>query len=451
MKHEQLENTVVIDRINHYISLIDRLITVQLNEILHHSQFQALEASWRGLEYLTETVSKSSLIFIKIISIPWPELARDFARCSDIEDSFLFKKIYNEEFGMPGGVPYGIMLCDYQIHHRAYQDHKIDDIAVLTALSSVGAAAFVPMILNASPRIFGLDSFLELERVKNLSQSFQNSEFLRYQQLRKKEDSRFLGLVLPRILMRQPYGPESRLNLPFIYREDLNGLSHDEFCWGSAVYAFGETVIRAFEQFGWFADICGAKQDEISYGIVAGVENYNMETDAISVVPRIGSEVVISSKIENDLGETGFIGLAVCKDTELLVFKSVPSIQQPLNYSSAAANANAHLSIMLPYILCVSRFAHYIKVQMRDKIGTYKTAAEIEQKLQNWLFSYSTANDNLPLELKARYPLRESKVEVREISGRPGNYSCVLHLQPHYRVEQVAATFKLSMKIIEPT
>lgn len=251
--------------------------------------------------------------------------------------------------------------------------------------------------------------------------------------------------------MRQPYGPESRLNLPFIYREDLNGLSHDEFCWGSAVYAFGETVIRAFEQFGWFADICGAKQDEISYGIVAGVENYNMETDAISVVPRIGSEVVISSKIENDLGETGFIGLAVCKDTELLVFKSVPSIQQPLNYSSAAANANAHLSIMLPYILCVSRFAHYIKVQMRDKIGTYKTAAEIEQKLQNWLFSYSTANDNLPLELKARYPLRESKVEVREISGRPGNYSCVLHLQPHYRVEQVAATFKLSMKIIEPT
>lgn len=220
MKHEQLENTVVIDRINHYISLIDRLITVQLNEILHHSQFQALEASWRGLEYLTETVSKSSLIFIKIISISWPELARDFARCSDIEDSFLFKKIYNEEFGMPGGVPYGIMLCDYQIHHRAYQDHKIDDIAVLTALSSVGAAAFVPMILNASPRIFGLDSFLELERVKNLSQSFQNSEFLRYQQLRKKEDSRFLGLVLPRILMRQPYGPESCLNLPFIYRED---------------------------------------------------------------------------------------------------------------------------------------------------------------------------------------------------------------------------------------
>lgn len=193
MKHEPLDKTAVIDRINLYISLIDRLITVQLNTILHHPQFQALEASWRGLEYLVETVSKSSVTFVKIISLTWTELARDFARCSDIEDSFLFRRIYNEEFGMPGGIPYGVMLCDFQIHHRAYQDHKIDDIAVLTSLSSVGASAFVPMILNASPRIFGLDSFLELERVKNLSQSFQTSEFLRFQQLRKKEDSRLLG------------------------------------------------------------------------------------------------------------------------------------------------------------------------------------------------------------------------------------------------------------------
>lgn len=194
MKHEQLENTVVIDRINHYISLIDRLITVQLNEILHHSQFQALEASWRGLEYLTETVSKSSLIFIKIISIPWPELARDFARCSDIEDSFLFKKIYNEEFGMPGGVPYGIMLCDYQIHHRAYQDHKIDDIAVLTALSSVGAAAFVPMILNASPRIFGLDFFSGARESKKLKPVISKFRIFALSAIKKKRKLAFSGV-----------------------------------------------------------------------------------------------------------------------------------------------------------------------------------------------------------------------------------------------------------------
>ena len=451
VKHEFFSSFAINDRIDLIISSIDKLITVQLNAILHHPEFQALESSWRGLNYLTETVSKSSIVNIKIISSSWAELARDFERCGDVEDSALFKKIYNEEFGMPGGLPFGVLLCDYKIHHRTYPDHRIDDITTLTALSSVGAAAFVPVILGASPRMFGLDSFTEIERVKNLSQSFQNVEFKRYQQLRKKEDSRFLGLVLPRVLMRKPYGPDSGLNLTFSYREDLQGLDHEQFCWGSAIYPFGEVLIRAFEQYGWFADISGIKQNEISYGIVAGVKNYSMETDREGLVPRIGAEVALSSKLENDLGEAGFIGLCVCKDTELLAFKIIPSIQQPLTYTGAAANANAHLSAMLPYIFCVSRFAHYIKVQIRDKVGTYKTAAEIELKLQNWLFSYSTANDNLPLELKARYPLRESRVEVRELAGRPGTFSCVMHLQPHYRVEQVAASFRLSMKIVEPS
>jgi type VI secretion system protein ImpD len=451
VKHALFTNASISDRAHLIISLIDKLITDQVNAILHHPKFQTLEASWRGLYYLTGCVSKSASVNVKFLSLTWVELSRDFERCGDIEDSALFKKVYNEEFGMPGGVPYGAMLCDYQIHHRIFADHKVDDINTLSALSSVGAAAFVPIILGASPRMFGLDSFIDLERIKNLGQAFQNIEFRRYQQLRKKEDSRFIGLVLPRILMRKPYGPDSKLNLPFTYREDLRGLNHDQYCWGSAAYSFGETLIRAFEQYGWFADICGVKQNEISFGIVAGIQNLSMETDAAGVVPRIGTEVAISSKLENDLVEAGFIGLSVCKDTELLTFRSIPSIQQPLNYTGASANANARLSAMLPYILCVSRFAHYVKVQIRDKVGTYKTASEIELKLQDWLFSYTTANDNLPLELKARYPLRDSRVEVREIAGRPGAFSCIMHLQPHYRVEQIAAAFKLSMKIVEPT
>ncbi len=451
MKHELFKNVSVSDRAHLIISLIDRLITDQLNAILHHSKFQTLEASWRGLYYLTGCISRSASVNVKFLSLTWAELSRDFERCGDIEDSALFKKVYNEEFGMPGGLPYGVMLCDYQIHHRIFADHKVDDVNTLAALSSVGAAAFVPIILGASPRMFGLDSFIDLERIKNLGQAFQNIEFRRYQQLRKKEDSRFIGLVLPRILMRKPYGPDSKLNLPFTYREDLGGLNHDQYCWGSAAYSFGEILIRAFEQYGWFADICGVKQNEISFGIVAGIQNLSMQTDAAGVVPRIGTEVAISSKLENDLVEAGFIGLSVCKDTELLTFRSIPSIQQPLNYTGVSANANARLSAMLPYILCVSRFAHYVKVQIRDKVGTYKTAAEIEIKLQDWLFGYTTANDNLPLELKARYPLRDSRVEVREIAGRPGAFSCIMHLQPHYRVEQIAAAFKLSMKIVEPT
>jgi type VI secretion system protein ImpD len=450
VKINEVTSQSVKDKAELIISLIDKLIINQLNIILHNPRFQRIEASWRGISYLINTISKNNIVKIKILTTSWHELSRDFDRSGDIEDSTIFKRVYNEEFGMPGGVPFGVMLCDFEIHHRTYSDYKVDDITTLTALSSVAAAAFVPMILGASPRVFGVDSFVEIERVKNLVQSFQTTEFIRYRQLRKKEDSRFIGLVLPRILMRKPYGPNSKLNLPFIYREDVNGLSHSQFCWGNAVYAFGEVLIRAFEQYGWFSDICGFKQDEVSFGVVSGVANFSMETDDEGLVPRICSETALSSKIENDIGEAGFIGLCVCKDTELLLFKSVPSIQHPAKYSEAPANANARISTMLPYILCVSRFAHYIKVQTRDRIGSYKSASEIELKLQNWLFSYSTANDDLPLELKARYPLRESRVEVREIAGRPGSYSCIIHLQPHYRVEQVAAKFRLSMKINEP-
>ena len=449
MKHEFFTKLTGDDKIDFVISLIDRLLTDQLNKILHHPRFVSLEASWRGLNYLTRCVSKSSFVQLKVISVSWFDLARNFDRCSDIEDSALFHKIYNQEFGMPGGVPFGVLLCDYDIHHRTYDDHRIDDIAVVGSMSSVGAAAFTPIIFGASPRMFGLDSYLELERVRNLKQIFLNNEYMRFQMLRQKEDSRFVGLTMPRILMRKPYGPDDSLNLPFRYREDINGLEHKEYCWGSAVYAFGEVLIRAFEQYGWFADICGFRQDEISHGVVSGLENYSLETDRLGLVPRISVETALSSAIENDLGEAGFIGLGVCKDTEWLVFRNVPSIQRPQKYDRRAANNNAFISSMLPYILCVSRFAHYIKVQIRDRVGAYKTAAEIELKLQNWLYRYSTANDNLPLEMKARYPLRESSVQVKEVLGKPGTFSCVMYLQPHYRVEQVAASFKLSMKIVE--
>ena len=449
MKHEFFSKLTGSDKIDFVISLIDRLLTNQLNKILHHPNFMALEASWRGLHYLTKCVSKSSLVQLKVISVSWPDLARNFDRCSDIEESALFHKIYNEEFGMPGGVPFGVLLCDFDIHHKVYKDHRIDDVAVVGSMSSVGAAAFVPVIFGASPRMFGLDTYVELERVRNLKQIFQNSEYQRYQMLRQKEDARFIGLAMPRVLRRRPYGPDDSLNLSFRYREDINGLDHQHYCWGSAVYAFGETLIRAFEQYGWFADICGFRQDEISHGLVVGLENYSVETDRSGLVPRISVETALSSAIENELGEAGFIGLGVCKDTDWLVFRNVPSIQRPQKYDRKAANNNAFISTMMPYILCVSRVAHYIKVQIRDTVGAYKTAAEIELKLQNWLYRYSTANDNLPLDMKARYPLRESRVEVREVLGKPGTFSCTMYLQPHYRVEQVAASFKLSMKIIE--
>ncbi len=430
----------VADALDRDIAMLDTMLTDQLNAILHHPRFRALEASWRGLDYLCRCGASAPAVTIKALNVSWTDLAHDFERAEDVERSALFEKIYNAEFGMPGGQPYGVLLCDYEIRHRPLPSHPTDDISVLASLAGVAAAAFAPAVLGASPHLLGLDDFADLDRLHGLAQLFRGDEYHRYERLRQQEDTRFLALVLPRILMRAPY---TDVPMPFRYREDRRGLGRDELCWGNAVYAFGEVLIRAFDQHGWFADICGARPDEIDHGLVTGVPAPSTEPDAPEVVQRLGCEIVIPAPVEADLWQLGLMNLNACKDTPYLIFRSGVSIGAVPQGAPTPAVVNARVSAMLRYMLCVSRFAHYVKVQVRDRVGSYATPEACEAALQLWLHAYSIGNDDAAPEVKARYPLREARVEVREIPGRPGAYACIMQLRPHFQLDRISTTFKL--------
>lgn len=425
------------------IAFLDDMLTRQLNAILHHRAFQRLESGWRGIAYLTQCAAHSEKVIIRVLNVSWSELASDFERAPDFDQSHLFEKIYSQEFGMPGGTPYGVLLCDYEVRHRPTTESPVDDVATLSGLASVAAAAFAPAILAASPRLLGLEHFRALDHVSTLSGLYRGAEYTRFNRLRSIDDARFLGLVLPRILMREPHTFDGVAGIGFRYREDRHGLRHDEMCWGSAIYAFGEVVIRAFEQHGWFADICGGRRDTLDHGIVEHLSAPSVETDSPGTVERFASELVIPTQIEQDLWELGLISLNVCKDTSRLVFYTSSSLQNVPDYRASAAAANARISAMLRYILCVSRFAHYVKVRVRDRIGSYETAEACERDLQTWLLSYCLGNDDASPEMKARYPLREASAEVRAVPGRPGAFACVLQLRPHFQLDQIFTTFKL--------
>ncbi|QTL01702.1 type VI secretion system contractile sheath large subunit [Aquabacter sp. L1I39] len=425
------------------IAFLDAMLTDQLNRVLHHRRFLELEASWRGLHYLVTCAAGAENVLVRVLNAAWHELANDFDRANDIDQSALFTKVYSEEFGMPGGKPYGVLLCDYKVQHRTTPDHAVDDVSPLSGLAAVAAAAFAPAILNASPRLLGIDDFRELDHIQNLAGVFRPIEYARFNRLRDGEDARFLGLVLPRILLRKPRRRDGVSGLAFRYREDAAGLTADQLCWGGAVFAFGEVLIRNFHLHGWFADICGTRRDELDHGVVAGLTAPSAETDAPGVVPRFPSELAIPSHVEQDLWQCGLMTLNVCKDTPRLAFHSSVSIQAVSGSDLSPGGANARLSAMLRYILCVSRFAQYIKIKIRDRIGSYVTADACERDLQAWLHNYCLGNDDASAEMKARYPLREARVAVRPAQGRSSALSCVLHLRPHFQLDHVFTTFKL--------
>ncbi len=426
------------------IALLDELLTDQLNAVLHHPRFQALEGSWRGLAYLVSSAVGARNVLVRVLNLSWQELCADFDRAADFDQSQLFTKIYSDEFGMPGGLPFGVLLCDYEVQHRPTPDHRTDDVAALTGLAGVAAAAFAPAILSASPRLLGIDSFSDLGRLQSISGMSRSPEYIRFERMRAGDDVRFLGLVMPRILMRKPYSQDGVSGVGFRYREDMRGLTEDELCWGSAVYALGEVLIRAFDLHGWFADTCGTDRDEIDYGLVTGVHAPSAETDAPGVVERFGSQLMLSVESEYELWQMGIMTLNVCHGTPYLAFKASPSLQSvPESRLHSIANVNAHMSAMLRYIFCVSRFAHYVKVKIRDKLGAYVNAEACERELQTWLHSYCLGNDDAGADMKARYPLREATVEVRAVASRPGSFACVMHLRPHFQLDQIFTSFKL--------
>lgn len=429
------------------IARIDALLSAQVNAIIHHPRFQALEASWRGLAYLVERIPDGAPVKVRVLSASWREVARDQERALEFDQSQLFRKIYEEEFGHPGGEPYGIVLLDYEIHHRPSADHPFDDVEALSKIGSVAAAAFAPFIAGAHPSFFELDRFGDLDRVQDLSKTFEQVDYLKWRSLRQMEDARFLGLTMPRVLRRLPYRDDGARDEPFRFVEDFEEPGLGGYLWGTAVYAFGAVVVRAFAESSWLASIRGVQRDSQGGGVVTGLPSHSFGTDSGSIAAKFPTDVIVTDEQEKELGELGFIPLCHAHDTEISVFYGNQSIQKPNQFDEVAATVNARLSAMLQYMLCVSRFAHYIKVICRDKLGAFNGPSECEEYLRKWLSKYVTANESSGNEVKSKFPLREAKVQVRDQPGKPGSYVCVTHLRPHFQLDQLVSAVRLRTEL----
>lgn len=431
--------------INRDIGRIDRLVNEQVNAILHHPRFQKLEGSWRGLQYLCSQVEDGSHIKVRVLDVSWKTLARDLDRSIEFDQNQLFRKVYSAEFGNPGGEPFSVLLGDYEIRPRASPGSPIDDLDAVRSISQVAAASFAPFITAAHPSMFGLNSFTELQRPMDLAAIFQQPEFVKWRSLRATDDGRFVGMVLPRVLIRRPY-ETATLGGGFPFHEDVSrGI--DDHLWCNACYAFGAVLARAFAQSAWLADIRGVRRDLHEGGLVTGLPSHSFRTDSAGIALRSSTDVVVTDNLEKDLSELGFIPLADCKDTDYAAFYSNSSIQDPKKYQDEGATANARISSMLQYILCVSRLAHYLKVMGRDKVGSFIEPADCESYLNDWLQQYVTQDDDAPAEAKAKFPLREANAQVRELPGKPGSYGCVIHLQPHYQLDAMSTGVRLTTEL----
>lgn len=447
-------------RLNRDVALLDELINAQLNAILHHPKFQQLESSWRGLRYLVERVGEEDVanVHIRVLNVNRRELERDFERAIEFDQSQIFRKVYEEEFGRPGGQPYGLLIGDFEFQPRLTPDHPHDDIALLRNLAHVAAAAFCPFVAAASPAMFGLDDFTGLELTLDHQRTFAAMEYMNWHSLQKMEDARFLGLTLPRTLMRLPYdvdcSPEYRsehANVErFHFQEDVSGPDRSKYLWGNAAYAFAGVVIRAFVNSGWFADIRGVQRGVDGGGLVTDLPVHSFSTDKQGVAIKSSTDVVITDTLEKELSELGFLSLCDCKDTEYSAFYSCHSVQKPERYDRPEATRNAEISARLQYMLCVSRFAHYIKVLGRERIAAYQDAQQFEHELHDWLFRYVTSDPEASMETKARHPLREARVQITDTPGQPGAFQCVMHLSPHFELERMVASVRLATEIAPP-
>jgi len=432
------------------IAALDALLADQVDAILHHPRVKALESAWRGLRYLADQSDGREQVILRVLPCRWSEIARDLERAIEFDQSGLFDKIYNQEFGMPGGKPFGLLLILHEVQHRPTHDHPYDDISVLKALSQVAAAAFAPVILGARPALLGLEDFSELAQPIDIARPFAGPEYARWRAFQGTEDSRFVGICLPHILLRPPWKDDGTRADGFRYAEDRNGMRTADFLWGHAGFAFAAVLIRAFDTYGWFADIRGARRDEIAGGLVTGLPTPSFGTDRPGIAIRPPLDVSIADRQENILTDLGLIPLLVARFTPHAVFYGNASARTVDPRETLVATMNQRLSSMLQYIFCVSRFSHFIKVIGRDRVGSFATPEECERFLQDWLMGYCLGNDDASLDQKARYPLREASVRVREVPGKPGAFSCVTHLKPHFQLDQVVTSFRLTTELAPP-
>jgi type VI secretion system ImpC/EvpB family protein len=432
------------DAVDRDIAAIDAMLSEQVDAILHHPRLRKLEGTWRGVAWLTENADLSNRLKLKLLNVGWPEICRDLERAIEFDQSQLFRKIYEEEFGTPGGEPYGLLVADHEVRHRSSAEFRTDDVTALGLLSGVAAASFSPVIIGASPALFEVDSFADLATTVDVAAPLRNAEHARWRSLASRADMRFVGVALPRLLARPPWQDDGTRTDGFRYAEYAP--TSDERVWMNAGYAFASVVMRAFAQYAWPADVRGVETDRVGGGLVTDVPLEPFRTDPDRVWTRSAVEIVLTDRQERTLLEVGLMPLSAIPYSEELMFGAVRSLQQPQRYqgrTADVADANARLSTQINSMLCASRFAHNLKMKGRHMVGSFRTADEIERYLQSWLTQYVNGNLSASAEILARYPLVSGNVTVNEVPGKPGSFGCVIQLQPYYQVDDISAAFQL--------
>jgi type VI secretion system ImpC/EvpB family protein len=433
------------------IARLDGILAQQVNAILHHPRFQRLEASWRSLYYLTEQAQQAreqiegqgekSQVRIEMLSVSKHELMKDFERAAEFDRSQIWRKVYEEEFGMPGGEPFGVLVGDYEFANDP------QDVELLGKMAEVAAGSFCPFVSAAAPKLLQLDSFTTLEQPIELTSTFEQLPYLRWRSLRDRDDTRFVGLTLPRVLSRLPYEDDGSRTDGFRFREEVEAPDFRNYLWGNSAYAFAAVLIRTFAATRWFADIRGMERDIEAGGVVADLPVHSFSTDRRGVATKSSLEVRVSEPQEQELAQLGFIPVCHAWNTDYSVFYSNASLHKPKQYDEAVATANARISSMLQYVMCASRFAHYVKVIARNKLGSFQSGGELENELNRWLHIYVSPDEQASATTKARYPLFAGNVEVRDIAGSPGSYRMIMHMLPHFQLDRLSASLRLVTRL----
>jgi type VI secretion system protein ImpC len=438
VKPGQVVSKDVETNIKYWIAEVDKKLSAQLNEVMHHPDFQRLEGTWRGLHYLVMQSETGENLKIRVINVNKRELFRDLEKAVEFDQSAMFKKVYEEEYGQLGGQPYGMLVGDYEFSREA------EDVSLLKMISNVAAAAHAPFVAAASPKLFNFERFTDLTAPRDLAKIFDSVEYAAWKSFRESEDSRYTALTLPHVLARLPYGANFKRVDAFNFEEFVDGKDHDKYLWMNAAWAYATRITDAYAKYGWMARTRGVEGG----GKVEGLPVHTFPTDDGDVAMKCPTEIAISDRREFELSNLGFLPLLHSKNRDFAVFMGAQSCQKPKQYFEPDANANSELSAKYNYILCVSRFAHYLKVMARDKIGSFMEVKDCENWLNKWIKNYVVANpQDVGDETKAKKPLADARVEVREVKGKPGWYEAVAYLRPHFQLETLTTSMRLVAEV----
>jgi type VI secretion system protein ImpC len=435
----QLVSDDVVKSIEAIIAEIDKKLSEQINKIMHHEDFKKLEGTWRGLHHLVNNTETDEMLKIRVFNISKKEVGATIKKFKGTawDQSPLFKKLYEDEFGSPGGQPYGALIGDY------YFDHSPPDVEILGGMAQIASAAHAPFLTGTAPTLFQMESWQELSNPRDLTKIFQSPEYAPWRSLRDSEDSRYIGMAMPRFLSRIPYGAKTNPVEDFAFEEDTEGADHNKYVWSNAAYAMGTNVTRSFKLYGWCSRIRGAE----SGGMLEGLPCHTFPTDDGGVDMKCPTEIAITDRREAELAKNGMMPLSHWKNTDYAVFVGAQSLQKPAAYDDPDATANANLAARLPYLFATCRFAHYLKCIVRDKIGSFKEREDMQAWLTKWIKNYVVSSPTASEIDKARCPLAAAEVVVEEVKGNPGYYTSKFFLRPHYQLEGLTVSLRLVSKL----